>query len=673
MRKFHNIRVIGALSFITIMLLSTPSFTASAAENKNRGKKPSFQLDEVVVTATKTERKETEVSTNVAVITEDEIETYQPVDVMDLLRHVPGLTLNGSGSHKAIFSASFRGIRPTVRGILVLLDGFETNVPSNLISVLNIPLNNIDRIEVVKTPASVLYGPNGIGGVINVITKKPAAHFEGKASMLYGSFDRAEPSVYAGGLLDNGLMYSLNYRYIDTNGFRENSFTRSHLVTPQLEYTGENFNFSIFANVNDTHAGIPGGLPLDEYKDRPERSLHKHTGIDYLFLNSGTKLEWFINDDSQVRLKTSYRNQNDTPFEDFGYVADYNYLNTWTAELNYQLNVDLFGLKNTFLTGLEYRYLHEGVEVYPDDYWRQFFWALLTKFNIYENMWGFYVQDEIRPTENLLVNIGIRYDIISTDYKDRVTPSNSFDKTQNKFSPRIGFTYSVSPSLNVFGNYTEGIRSIVSSRQALELRENLDLEEEETCELGLRGVFFNSLHYSIAGFYNVTKEMVVDTSPFVIDNAGRAISKGTELSVNMDLPFGFYTNLNYTYQRARFKRFNKDTGSLAGNHLPLIPENIIGINIGWHNGRYGNIDWSTRYVDDKYIDSDNDSIIDDYTIVDLKYTKSFKVFEFSLAANNLFDEEYAESGFSSGGLYASGPVVHPGDGRAFFASMTYRW
>ncbi|ODS33367.1 MAG: TonB-dependent receptor [Candidatus Scalindua rubra] len=622
MKKFYRKRIIGVLRVIAFIILLPFSPIILSAENEDykKDEELSFQLDEVIVTATKTGRKETEIISNVAVITEEEIEKYQPSDVTDLLRHVPGLTLEGFGSHKAVFGASFRGVKPTIRGILVMLDGYEMNVPSNPISVLNIPLNNIKRIEVIKTPASVLYGPTGVGGVINIITKKPTTALEGNGSILYGSFDRIEPAIYSGGLLDNGIMYGINYRYIDTNGFRDNGFTRSHLITSRLEYIGDNVNFEILVNVNEFDAGTPGGLPINEYKDRPERTFQKDTRFDQLFLSIGTKLEWSIDENSLVRLKTSYRDADGTSFEDFGFIGDWDHLNTGTAEANYQLNINLFGIKNTFLAGFEYRNLHEGVKLTPDDFWIQSV-SSLTKLNIDEDTWGFYLQDEISPIKNLLINLGVRYDIISTDYKDRVLLSNSFDKTQNKLSPRVGFTYSISPSFNVFGNYTEGIRSIVSSRQALELRENLDIEKVENYELGIRGSLFGFVNYSIAGFYIISKDKVIDTSPFEIQRADRAKSKGTEMSINMNLPYGFYTNLDYTYQHAKFERFKTKTNSFDGNRVPLVPENIIGTSIGWHKERYGNIDLSIRYVDDKYIDSANDFKIDDYTVVDLKYTK----------------------------------------------------
>jgi TonB-dependent siderophore receptor len=668
-----NILIKRKLTTISIILLLSPPII-SATENKHGNKeKPTFQLKEVIVTATKTERKETETTSNVAVITEEEIEKYQPTDVMDLLRHVSGLTLSGFGGEKARFAAGFRGMQPTIRGILVMLDGYEMNAPTNPISPLNIPLNNIERIEIIKNPSSVLYGPKGIGGVINVITKKPSTDFEGKASFLYGSFDRIEPAIFSGGLLDNGITNSLNYRYLDTNGFRENNFTRSHLITPRFEYIGDNTDFEVLVNVNEFDTGSPGGLPLNEYKDHPEKSFQKNSTIDYLFSSIGTKLEWSVDKNSLVRLKSSYRNQDDTTIEDFGFVVDYDHLNIWTAEVNYQRNVNVSGIKNTFLLGVEYRDISEGVEISPDDFWRQFF-SSFTKLNIDEDTWGFYLQDEISLTENLLINIGIRYDIISTDYRDRVSSSNSFDKINNKLNPRIGFSYSVSPSFNIFGNYTEGIRPIVSSRQALELKKNIDPEKEESFELGLRGSLFDFVDYNIAGFYIISKDKIIDTSPFEIQNAGKAKSKGTEISINMDLPYGFYTNLDYTYQHAKFERFKTDTSSFDGNRVPLVPENILGTNIGWHNKRYGNINCSIRYVDDKYIDSANDLKIDDYMLVDLKYSNKFKQFEFNLAVNNLFDKAYAEFGATNGGLYVSGvPVVFPGDGQAFFFSVSYEF
>ncbi|WYD80082.1 MAG: hypothetical protein V8K32_12275 [Candidatus Electrothrix gigas] len=107
--KKHQIPL-TALAALAV-LLATPSFAQEQSEAKDK----IHALDEVVVTATKTERELKDVSTNMVVLTEKDIEQYQPTDTMGLLRHVPGLVLNGMGSSKASFYAGSRGIQPSSR------------------------------------------------------------------------------------------------------------------------------------------------------------------------------------------------------------------------------------------------------------------------------------------------------------------------------------------------------------------------------------------------------------------------------------------------------------------------------------------------------------------------------------------------------------------------------
>ncbi|MCI5129238.1 MAG: hypothetical protein D3907_12255, partial [Candidatus Electrothrix sp. AUS3] len=240
------------------VLLAVPSF----AQEQFRAARNIHSLDEVVVTATKTERELKDVSTNMVVLTEKDIEQYQPTDTMDLLRHVPGLVLNGMGSSKASFYAGSRGIQPSSRGMLIMMDGVEMNDPSNYIAVSNVPLEAVERIEIVKTPASVLYGPAAVGGVINIITKKPGKAMQADASLGYGSFDRKEVSANLSGLLDNGFSYGLNYRGLDTDGYRANSQRSQHAFTPRIGYFSEAVEFDLFANIVDAEYGFPGGLPL---------------------------------------------------------------------------------------------------------------------------------------------------------------------------------------------------------------------------------------------------------------------------------------------------------------------------------------------------------------------------------------------------------------------------
>lgn len=217
-----GLKLIVVLVGIMSLILSQVSW----AEEKDEGV---FKLEEIVVTATKTERKLKDISTDITVITEEDIEKYEPRKLADLLRQVPGLNLMQGPSGYFVGS---RGNAPGAKGIVFMMDGIEMNTPTNWLNMDQIPVNNIERIEIVKTPSSAMYGPIGVGGIINVITKKPEKKFESKVSATYGSYDRKESTVNFGGLLDNGFTYGLNYWYLDRDGYRHRDWFQQHIITP---------------------------------------------------------------------------------------------------------------------------------------------------------------------------------------------------------------------------------------------------------------------------------------------------------------------------------------------------------------------------------------------------------------------------------------------------------
>ena len=160
--------ILSALFFLS-------SFAVAEEKTAEGEKKGGIKLEEVVVTATKTERKVTEVPASVTVITAEEIEAMQVTKTEDILRNIEGVDVRGFG-----------GINPgevTIRGIRGSFTGATTQILVNGLPIEPIQLNSrfswnlispddIERIEIVRGPTSALYGPNAVGGVINIITKK---------------------------------------------------------------------------------------------------------------------------------------------------------------------------------------------------------------------------------------------------------------------------------------------------------------------------------------------------------------------------------------------------------------------------------------------------------------------------------------------------------------------
>jgi len=154
---------------LVLSLLSVASLPAWADESAE------FNLDQVVVTATKTEKSIKEVSSSVSVITEEMMKNSNAKNVADLLTMLPGVKIQSTGNLGGDRGISMRGINggPGSQKVLLLLDGRPANSAyESGINWNTVPLENIERIEVIRGPVSALYGANAITGVVNIITKK---------------------------------------------------------------------------------------------------------------------------------------------------------------------------------------------------------------------------------------------------------------------------------------------------------------------------------------------------------------------------------------------------------------------------------------------------------------------------------------------------------------------
>ncbi|HID53606.1 MAG TPA: hypothetical protein EYP41_16430, partial [Anaerolineae bacterium] len=147
-------------------------------------------LETIVVTATRTEQAIEGVTASVLVITADDIQKSGAQTLKEVFQNTPGLILQygtfPSASSTSKSSVSIRGLGAT--GSLWLLDGRRlSGEVKNPYDMDRIPASMIERIEIVKGPMSALYGADAVGGVINIITKKPTELFEGSVSVRYGA------------------------------------------------------------------------------------------------------------------------------------------------------------------------------------------------------------------------------------------------------------------------------------------------------------------------------------------------------------------------------------------------------------------------------------------------------------------------------------------------------
>jgi len=219
-------------------------------------------LQEVVVTATRQEKEIRKIPANVTVITEEDIENSNAKNVADLLRSEQGIVVRdllGNGKNAQVDMRGFGETGPF--NTLVMVDGRRINqIDLSGVDWTQIPLDQIQRIEIVRGTGSVLYGDNAVGGMINIITKPPAKKMAAAAGSTVGSYDRikGKASVSGGQEIIGG---SLSVSYEETDGYRRNNEFRTRDVGGKIVLDGTDYlSFTLSGSHHRDDFGLPGPL-----------------------------------------------------------------------------------------------------------------------------------------------------------------------------------------------------------------------------------------------------------------------------------------------------------------------------------------------------------------------------------------------------------------------------
>jgi len=189
-------------------------------------------LEPVVVTARKTETSASQLGASVTVVTEDDFKTYHYPTVDEALRQVPGVEIRRSGSFGKTTAITIRGAN--TKQVQVLVDGVRVKSPTlGEVDLSDIAPDMIERIEIIRGPQSTLYGPDAIGGVINIITKKGTGPFSGYFSQEAGNYDtHATRAGFSGawGLFD----YALSGSHLESHGQFQNDRSEQNALSLAL-------------------------------------------------------------------------------------------------------------------------------------------------------------------------------------------------------------------------------------------------------------------------------------------------------------------------------------------------------------------------------------------------------------------------------------------------------
>lgn len=263
---------------VAALIISSQAF----AQNLEQPQEDSSRtLDQVVITATKYPTKQSNTGKPVSVVTREQIERSAGKDLAQVLNEQTGLTVSGSysnpGKDKSIF---FRGASSNYT--LLLLDGVPLNDPSGTGGTFDlrlIPLEQIERIEILKGSQSTLYGSNAIAGVINIISKKPVNEQTTANGLLsYGSYNTFKGNANVS-KKTKIFEYSFNYGYFNTKGITEakdstgkNNFDKDGFTRQSFQ---ANLGFNITSNIKISpyyrFSEFKGKYDADAFTDGAQR------------------------------------------------------------------------------------------------------------------------------------------------------------------------------------------------------------------------------------------------------------------------------------------------------------------------------------------------------------------------------------------------------------------
>ncbi|MBU0481564.1 MAG: TonB-dependent receptor [Proteobacteria bacterium] len=261
-KKAEDVEVsekIVLVAFLAAMILSF-SGNSSAGET---GAEAVAVMDEVVVTATKTEEKRKDIASSVVVKDAVDIEEAPAESLGGLLANEPGIDWRTYGNYGgASQEIQIRGMDG--KGTMLVMDGVVLNSPSlGVADVSQIPLNTIERVEVVKGPGSLLYGSGAMGGTVNIISKKPKRDQPvTKVEAGYGTESAYHLAAETGRFATEDFGYYLTVNRKETDGFRENSDLEHNDIGLNLLFDkGDSFGVDFNFGYVDREYGMPGVEP----------------------------------------------------------------------------------------------------------------------------------------------------------------------------------------------------------------------------------------------------------------------------------------------------------------------------------------------------------------------------------------------------------------------------
>lgn len=553
-----------------------------------------------------------------------------------------------------------------------------------------------ERIEVLRGPASVLYGEGGIGGVINVVPKAPQRDYATTVQIGVGSYGEKRVALDTTGALGPMLSYRFYLADDRNNGWLTRGDAHSTAqggalrldVNPRLSFT---LDYDYGRQMPSRYYGAPvTDGQLDPALTRQNYNVGD-SSISYYDQWTRLNAQWQAASGITVRNQLYYlvTNRHWRDSESYSLTGDGNVLRSDYLEiLHHQRQVGdtldatfdgrVLGRQDRLVVGADFNAIsfldtsnspYEGSSTVPAFGFDPGVFAsadpTVPQFRTSTRQASVYAENRLEITDRLAWIAGLRYDHLDYHRDTFATvngPASSFDRTFANTGWRTGFVFSLTPDLSFYAQYTtgaEGVGSLITQSQSASAYK---LANGEQWEAGVKQQLWGGRASWTLAFYQIVKRNLLSTDPSNPDltqQVGKQSSRGVEWTGAVQLGGGWSVDANASLLRARYDNFEQNVNgqsvSRAGNVPYNIPQQTANVWLDWAFAPGWRAGAGVHYVGRSYGDYANTVSIPSYTLVDASASwRATRNLTLALYLRNLTNRTYVVSTQNDGGEWLLG-------------------
>ncbi|MBB3693522.1 TonB-dependent siderophore receptor [Sphingomonas sp. BK580] len=640
-----------------------------------------------------------ELPASVATVDGDAIRARGDLTVVEAVSRAPGITAaaNAGNGNTALAARGFVG----QGSVLQLVDGIRLFPVAGTITFPTDPWN-VERIEVLTGPASVLYGQGALGGAVNVVSHAPSETARYDAELSYGAQDTWHVAAGAGGSVGEQLGYRLDASYRRSDGWVDRGDNHSLALSGALRFApSERLTVTLRGDYGDVRPMRYWGTPLinGRLDSRTRRRNYNVADADIRFRDDRQTLvaEWKVSDavtlTNAVYRLASKRSWYDLESyawapaagrpngviersDNLGIVQD---IAQYGDQASVKLSAPLGGgLANDLVLGAEVnrvnlRYSNNFAVADQADAVDPFDFvpgtledraATLPRYRTATTEWSIFGEDRLRLLRRLSLIGGFRYEVDTVRRRNilydaagapageaNAFPGGAREKRFRDTTWRVGTVYQPAQSVSLYAQYATGVDPVGTLTTFTNSATQFAFTNAkgDQVEAGAKAALLGGrVNVTLAGYRIVKNDLVaqrVTNGP--LEQIGRQSSRGIEAALSLALAAGFSVEANGTVLDARFDDFLNGNADLSGNTPPNVPERAGNLWLTWES-RGVRAQAGLRHVGARFVDSANSARVPAYTVADGGL--SFAVTP-ALAADvrvyNLFDTRYVTSTYGA--------------------------